>query len=80
MLNWFNIISLKPKARAVVTVAADQWDERAAAQVFAFIQRTKSGTFEIGPLIIAPIGNAAQPEWQQIEWPTVDTGVAVSYA
>ena len=78
VLNWFNIISVKPKARAVVTVAADQWDERAAAQVFAFIQRTKSGSFEIGPLITAPDDYAAQPDWQQIKWPTVDTGVAVS--
>ncbi len=78
VLNWFNIISAKPKARAVVTVAADQWDERAAAQVFAFIQRTKSGSFEIGPLITVPDAYAAQPEWQQVEWPSVDTGVAVS--
>lgn len=78
VLNWFNAHAASPGDGAVVTIAADQWDERAAAPVFSFIQRIHSGPFEIGPLITVPEGQAAQPEWRGIDWQRVESGVAVS--
>ncbi len=78
VLNWFNMIGERRGASAVVTVAADRWDERVAAQVYSFVQRVHSGSFEFGPLLVAPEGCAVQPDWQHIEWASVGGGLAVS--
>lgn len=78
VLNWFNVLAAPPRVDAVVTIAADGWDERTVAPVFSFIQQIHSGLFEIGPLITAAEGQSAQPEWRGVDWQQVDRGVAVS--
>ncbi|MCY3921800.1 MAG: hypothetical protein OXG27_05320 [Chloroflexi bacterium] len=78
VLNWFNVLAAPVGVGAVVTIAADGWDERAAAPVFSFIQQIHSGPFEIGPLVAGPDGQAAQPKWRGVYWQRVGGGVAVS--
>ena len=77
-LNWFNIVGAKSRERTVVTLAADQWDRHMAAQAVAEIQLTNTAAFEIGPLVTVPDAHAARPEWRQIEWTSIDAGVAAS--
>ena len=76
--NWLDIGAARSRVPTVVTVAADQWDEHMAAHVFTDVQRRKSRSFEIGPLIVAPDGYVAGPEWRHVQWTRADTGVAVS--
>ncbi|MCY3587806.1 MAG: hypothetical protein OXH40_03845 [Chloroflexi bacterium] len=67
VLNWFNVLAVPTRVGAVATLAADGWDERAAAPVFSFIQQIHSGPFEIGPPVAVPDGQAAQSEWRGID-------------
>ena len=77
VLNWFNV-GADSRARAVVTVAADQWDARSLAEVVSVIQQTNTGAFAFGPLVATPGEHAAGPEMRWIQWARVDQGVAVS--
>ena len=78
VLNWFDVGAEQSRPRAVVTVAADQWDDRIAAEVVAAIQQTNTGSFRIGPLTSAPEGYDAGPEMAFMQWIRGESGIAIS--
>ena len=77
-LNWFNIGTAIERPRALVTVAADQWDEGKEADVVAAIHQTNTGSFEIGSLIPAPAEYAAGPDWAWPQFARTNMGLDVS--
>jgi len=68
VLNWFNIGTAIERPRALVTVAADQWDEGKETDVVAAIHQTNTGSFEVGSLFTAPPEYAADTDWP---WPQI---------
>ena len=78
VLNWFNIGTAIERPRALVTVAADQWDEGKEADVVAAIHQTNTGSFEIGSLIPAPAEYAAGPDWAWPQFARTNMGLDVS--
>ena len=68
VLNWFSIGTAIERPRALVIVAADQWDEGKEADVVAAIHQTNTGSFQIGSLITSPAEYAADTDWP---WPQI---------
>ena len=78
VLNWFNIGTAIERPRALVTVAADQWDASKEAEVVDAIHETNTGSFEIGSLITAPAEYAAGPDWAWPQFSRTNMGLDVS--
>ena len=76
--NWFNIGTAIERPRALVTVAADQWDESKEADVVDAIQETNTGSFEIGSRIKAPAEYAADTDWPWPQMVRTNMGLDVS--
>ena len=76
--NWFNIGAAMERSHALVTVAADQWDEGKEAEVVAAIHQTNTGSFEIGSPITAPAEYAASPGWAWSQLANTNMGLDVS--
>ena len=76
--NWFNIGTATERPHALVTVAADRWDESKEADVVASIHQTNTGSFEIGSLNTAPAEYAAGPDWAWPQFARTNMGLDVS--
>lgn len=78
VLNWFNLADARERPSALVTVAADPWKERLESEVVDAIQRTNTGSFEVGSLVTAPVEHVAGPEWVGLQWDRTDKGLDVA--
>ncbi|MCY4619178.1 MAG: hypothetical protein OXD50_11630 [Chloroflexi bacterium] len=78
VLNWFNIGTASERPRALVTVAADQWDAGKEADVVAAIHQRNTGSFQFGSLVTAAAEYAADTDWPWPQLVRTNMGLDVS--
>ena len=81
-LSWFRAPSSALNIPAVVTFAADRWDDRMAAAVADEVRQWNTGSFEFGSLVPVPGDYISRPEWMGVGWATdaSNLGIPVSMA
>ncbi len=72
-LNWFRTGPSRPGTEAVVSMAADLWDERIASAVADEVCQMQSSPFEFEPLIAVADEHAARTTELRDEWADLDS-------
>ena len=70
----------QPNIPAVVTFAADHWDDRAGSAVADEIRRWNTRSFEFGSLVPVPEEYVPRPELAFIEWATEAANLGITVA